>query len=111
MSRIDVPGHGSTLHGRRHRVQGLAFAGTRGIERVEISTDGGDTWAAAALDAPLSPYAWVFWNYDWKVPEPGRYTLAVRAVDGTGRPQSSVEQDPAPDGAAGLHEVTVTVEG
>ena len=44
------------------------------------------------------------------VPELQWYHLMVRATDGTGRLQSSIEQDPAPDGAIGLHEVTVTVE-
>ncbi|MDP3089338.1 MAG: molybdopterin-dependent oxidoreductase [Nitrospira sp.] len=109
-SRIDLPGHGTTLTGGRHRVEGLAFAGVRGIRRVEISTDGGEHWMPAMLDVPLSNAAWRFWRYDWAVLNPGRHTLLVRAIDGTGKVQSSVEQDPAPDGAAGLHEITVTVE-
>lgn len=109
MSRIDLPGHGSMITGRQHRVEGLAFAGTRGIQQVEISTDGGERWMPAALDAPLSPSSWRFWRYEWTVLRPGRHTLLVRATDGTGKVQTSVEQDPAPDGATGLHEVTVTV--
>ena len=87
----------------------LAFAGTRGVTLVEISTDGGDRWTPATLDPPLSSAAWRFWGYDWDTSTSGRYSLAVRATDGTGRLQSSIEQDPAPDGATGLHEVTVTV--
>ncbi|WHZ24824.1 MAG: hypothetical protein OJF47_003936 [Nitrospira sp.] len=110
-SRIDLPGHGTTLRGLRHRIEGLAFAGTRGISLVEISLDGGEVWIPATLDPPLSPAAWSFWSYDWTVQAAGRYHLAVRATDGTGWRQSSIEQDPAPDGATGLHEVMVTVEG
>jgi DMSO/TMAO reductase YedYZ molybdopterin-dependent catalytic subunit len=110
MSRIDLPGHGTTIRGLHHRVQGLAFAGTRGIAQVEVSTDGGERWTPATLAAPLSPSSWVFWDYAWTVPGPGRYTLAVRATDGTGALQSSIDQDPAPNGASGLHEVTITVE-
>jgi DMSO/TMAO reductase YedYZ molybdopterin-dependent catalytic subunit len=109
-SRIDVPEHGSTIKGFRHKVEGLAFAGTRGIRLVEISTDGGEHWTPAALDAPLSIASWVFWHYDWAVPKPGRHTLVVRTTDGTGTLQTSIEQDPAPDGATGLHEITITVE-
>ncbi|MBA2486442.1 MAG: molybdopterin-dependent oxidoreductase [Nitrospira sp.] len=109
-SRIDVPGHGTTLRGRRHQIKGLAFAGTRGISLVDISTDGGDRWTSATLDPPLSPAAWSFWRHDWAPPSSGRYQLVVRATDGTGRLQTSIEQDPAPDGATGLHEMTVTVE-
>ena len=110
MSRIDVPGHGSSLRGTKHVIQGLAFAGIRGIQQVAVSADEGNMWKSAMLDRPLSPYAWRFWKLEWEVPKPGRYTLVVRATDGTGRVQSSDEREPAPDGAAGLHQVTVTVE-
>jgi DMSO/TMAO reductase YedYZ molybdopterin-dependent catalytic subunit len=110
MSRIDVPGHGATVHGLTQLVQGLAFAGTRGIRLVEISTDGGERWHPAALAPPLSPASWVFWRYEWSAPGPGRYQLIVRATDGTGTRQTSTEQDPAPDGASGLHEITVAVD-
>jgi DMSO/TMAO reductase YedYZ molybdopterin-dependent catalytic subunit len=109
MSRIDVPGHGTTVKGLQQKVEGIAFAGVRGISRVEISTDGGDHWVPVNVAAPLSPYAWIFWSYDWTVPAPGRHTLIVRATDGSGSLQTSVEQEPAPDGASGLHEITATV--
>jgi hypothetical protein len=110
-SRIDLPGHGETLEGREYLVRGLAFAGTRGISRVELSSDGGEQWAPASLAELLSPYAWRFWTYRWTIPGPGRYTLMVRATDGTGRRQSAEEEGPFPDGATGLHEVTVSVAG
>jgi DMSO/TMAO reductase YedYZ molybdopterin-dependent catalytic subunit len=109
MSRIDLPGHGTTLRGLHQRVQGLAFAGTRGVKLVEISLDGGGHWTPATLEPPSARSAWIFWGYDWAIPAPGRYTLLVRATDGTGKIQTSIEQDPAPDGASGLHEITVTV--
>jgi DMSO/TMAO reductase YedYZ molybdopterin-dependent catalytic subunit len=109
MSRIDLPGHGTTIHGPTHKIEGLAFAGTRGIKQVEISTDSGERWMPTIVDAPLSPYSWQFWHYEWTVPKAGRHTLLVRATDGNDRLQTSVEQDPAPDGATGLHEATVTV--
>lgn len=109
-SRIDVPGHGTTILGLHQSMAGLAYAGTRGIKQVEISTDGGQSWSPATLGAPLSPYAWAFWQYDWRVPKADRYALLVRATDGTGKLQTSTEQDAAPDGASGLHEITVTVE-
>jgi DMSO/TMAO reductase YedYZ molybdopterin-dependent catalytic subunit len=108
-SRIDLLGHGTTIKGLQHRIEGLAFAGTRGVKQVEVSTDGGDRWEPAQLQAPLSLFALVFWRYEWTAPKAGRYTLLVRATDGTGKRQTSIEQDPAPDGATGLHEITVTV--
>jgi len=110
MSRIDSPGHGATLHGLSQTVQGLAFSGTRGIRLVEISVDGGERWYQTTLAPPQSRASWVFWSFDWKTPRAGRYQLIVRATDGTGKLQTSIEQDPAPDGASGLHEITVAVE-
>jgi DMSO/TMAO reductase YedYZ molybdopterin-dependent catalytic subunit len=108
-SRVDLPEHGSTLRGPTYTVQGLAFAGTRGIKQVELSMDEGKTWHQVVLDPEISPSAWRFWSYRWTLPAQGRYTLLVRATDGTGRPQAAVDEGPAPDGATGLHEITVTV--
>jgi len=108
-SRIDLPGHGSTVSGPFQTIEGLAFAGVRGISLVEVSTDGGEQWAVATLNPPLSESSWRFWRYPWTVPKAGRYTILVRATDGMGMRQTSVEQDPAPDGATGWHEVTVSV--
>ncbi|BFU95652.1 MAG: hypothetical protein NTNFB02_23740 [Nitrospira sp.] len=99
----------STVQGLHQKIAGLAFAGARGISRVEISTDEGEHWTAADLAPSRSLYAWRFWSYGWTISAPGRYTLVVRATDGTGARQTSVEQEPAPDGATGLHEITVTV--
>lgn len=109
MARIDLPGHGTIIRGLHQRVQGLAFAGARGIRLVEISVDGGEQWMAATLDPPIAHAAWRFWSHAWAVPTPGRYVLVVRATDGEGIVQTSIEQDPAPDGATGLHEISVTV--
>lgn len=107
---IDQPEHGAIIRGLRHTIRGVAFAGIRGIQFVEVSFDEGERWEPARLDATLSPAAWVFWQYDWTIPKAGRHTILVRATDGTGKLQTSIEQGPAPDGASGLHEITVTAE-
>jgi len=109
-SHIDLPGHGGVIKGHDALVQGYAFAGTRGIRQVEVSVDGGETWNVADLEPELSPYAWRFWKYRWDRPKPGRYTLSARAMDGTGRLQFTEEQAAFPDGAVGLHDITVTVQ-
>jgi DMSO/TMAO reductase YedYZ molybdopterin-dependent catalytic subunit len=109
-SHIDLPGHGGVVKGREAMIQGYAFAGTRGIKQVEVSMDGGETWNAAVLEPELAPAAWRFWSYRWELPKPGRYSIAVRATDGIGRLQITEEQAAFPDGAVGLHEVTVTVQ-
>ena len=33
-------------------IAGVAFAGDRGIEKVEVSTDGGNTWTQASVQGP-----------------------------------------------------------
>lgn len=38
-SWIESPIHGSRLRGEHHRIQGVAFAGNRGVQRVEVSFD------------------------------------------------------------------------
>src|SRR5690606_35898634 len=73
MSRIDVPASNRTLvAGQPTLIAGIAFAGDRGISRVEVSTDDGETWVPATLDEPLSPLTWVLWRYEWTPIQPGR---------------------------------------
>ena len=67
-------------------LRGVAFAGDRGVSRVEVSTDGGRTWRSAALDYNPSPIAWTLWSLPWRA-SAGEHVLVVRAVDGAGRPR------------------------
>ncbi len=90
-------------------VAGIAFAGDRGISKVEVSTDGGNTWTAASLTDPLSKYTWVFWSSQWNPPGIGSYKLMVRATDGTGATQTAVVSDPFPNGATGYHAIDISV--
>ena len=54
-SRIDTP-RGARA-GVPTWVAGVAWAGLRGVARVEVSLDDGRTWRDATLNAPLSPWA------------------------------------------------------
>lgn len=83
---------------------GIAFAGARGISKVEVRIDGGD-WLEADLRSPLSETTWVIWRYDWPFQE-GEHTFAVRCFDGNGEMQILEESSARPDGATGLHSVT-----
>ncbi|ELZ26326.1 oxidoreductase molybdopterin binding protein [Halogeometricum pallidum JCM 14848] len=74
-------------------VRGVAWAGDDGVERVEVSTDGGETWADADLFGPDYPGAWRLFRYDWR-PKPGRYELLSRATDDRGRRQPARISDP-----------------
>jgi sulfane dehydrogenase subunit SoxC len=74
-----------------HRLRGRAWSGWGPVTRVEVSTDGGSTWADAALDDlpddETTRWAWRGWTYAWQADEPGASTLVVRAHDATGRVQ------------------------
>jgi DMSO/TMAO reductase YedYZ molybdopterin-dependent catalytic subunit len=65
---------------------GRAWSGHGPIERVEVSTNGGASFADAALDAPLGPHAWRGWRFDWDAPA-GEHTLSSRATDAAGNTQ------------------------
>ncbi|WDZ87449.1 sulfite oxidase [Micromonospora cathayae] len=68
-------------------VDGRAWSGYGPVVSVEVTTDGGDTWAPARLDDPVGgEWAWRRWWYDW-TPQPGRYVLGARATDASGRSQ------------------------
>ncbi len=92
-------------------IAGIAYAGDRGVSKVEVSTDGGNTWIQASTTQPLSAYTWVFWSTQWNPPATGSYKLMVRATDGTGAVQTAVVTNPFPDGATGYHVVDISVVG
>jgi len=109
MSRIDSPrGRESLAAGEKHPMAGIAFAGDRGVSRVEVSIDGGRSWLPAQVKPALSPYTWVLWTREWS-PPPGSYTLQVRAADGSGEFQSGIEHGPLPNGTTGYHTVSVLI--
>jgi len=108
MSRIDRP-RGHLPLGQPIEIGGIAFAGARGISKVEVSVDGGNIWHVAALEPPLSQDTWVLWTWQWMPSLPGKYTLVARATDGTGAVQTSHMQITVPNGSTGYHIVTVEV--
>ncbi len=108
-SRIDTPRDGAVLPKGSIPVAGIAFAGTRGIARVEVSVDGGRAWADATLKPPLSQLTWAFWTFDWPAGAEGAHTLVVRATDGTGARQEAADQPSFPSGPGGYHAVRVAV--
>lgn len=89
-------------------VGGIAYAGERGISKVEVQVDDG-AWEEAELRVPaLSPLTWVLWRYEWPAKN-GRHTLRVRAYDGNGVLQEIESHAPHPNGATGIHSRTVRI--
>ena len=89
---------------------GVAYAGDRGISKVEVSTDQGKTWQEAQLKPAISNITWRLWAFDWHPTSTGTYSIYARATDGTGALQTSQEQGNFPNGATGYAITTVYVE-
>jgi DMSO/TMAO reductase YedYZ molybdopterin-dependent catalytic subunit len=96
----------SLLSNGHIEVAGHAYAGTRGIERVEVSIDDGDTWQDAELSDPLpGEDVWRQWRFEF---EPrGSHDVVVRAIDGNGNLQTEEYTDAFPSGATGWVSKTV----
>jgi hypothetical protein len=87
-------------------VGGIAWAGARGISKVELQMDNG-VWQPTKLRTPaLSPLAWVQWRADYPVTS-GRHVFKVRATDGAGALQTSAVQGTLPSGATGINSYSV----
>jgi len=106
---IATPADGTILNGPT-TIGGVAFAGDRGISKVEVSTDGGGTWRDATLIGTLnSNLTWVLWTIDWTPPRSGSFRIVARSVDRTGILQEPSAAPPFPDGAAGYDTITLLV--
>ena len=112
MSRIDFPSPGDTVPaGQAFGAYGIAYAGDRGISRVQVSVDGGTSWVEATLEnatvAPLGPLTWVLWRARLTIARPGSARIVVRAADGTGALQSGEETPALPSGSTGWQAIRV----
>jgi DMSO/TMAO reductase YedYZ molybdopterin-dependent catalytic subunit len=110
MTRIDVPSRDARLQAGRQRIAGVAYAGDRGIQKVEFSADGGKTWQMAEFtEAPAGRDAWVRWQATFSIAEGADLTLIARATDGRGALQIEPFSLAQPDGASGWN--TINVKG
>ena len=82
---------GQLLRQGNHELRGVAFSGEAGIEKVEVSVDGGSSWVKARLEGPSTPHGFRVFRHPWKA-EPGRHRLAVRATDtkGVSQPETAL---------------------
>ena len=69
-------------------LEGRAWSGTPPVVRVEVSADGGESWADAEVEPAASRFAWQGWRFEWDA-RPGEHVLCCRATDTEGRTQPS----------------------
>lgn len=66
-SLITSPSHGQTLpRPDVYQLSGLAWSGHGRIRRVEVSADGGKSWADAALESPALPRCLTRFRIPWR---------------------------------------------
>jgi sulfane dehydrogenase subunit SoxC len=86
-SLITSPSPGHQLRGPGlYQISGLAWSGRGKIRRVEVSADGGKSWAEAALQAPIQSKCFTRFRLPWQWDGSPR-VLKSRATDETGYQQ------------------------
>lgn len=93
-SWINGPGtDGKPVSAGTAQIHGVAFGGMHAVSKVDVSVDGGKTWAAARLIGPdLGRFAWRQFALAVRLPA-GPHTLVSRATDAAGnvQPEQRVE--------------------
>jgi DMSO/TMAO reductase YedYZ molybdopterin-dependent catalytic subunit len=106
-SRLDVPAAGTQVAAGTVAVAGVAWSQHVGVSAVQVQIDDG-AWQQADLADAISVDTWRQWKYAWAATK-GTHTIRVRATDAKGLVQTSKVADVVPNGATGLHEISVTV--
>jgi sulfane dehydrogenase subunit SoxC len=100
-SVITRPSPGLALKGPGfYEISGLAWSGNGSIRSVEVSADGGKSWAPAVLNNPVLPKALTRFRAAWQW-NGGPAQLQSRATDDTGMVQPSRAQFIAERGLRG----------
>lgn len=75
------------------QIKGVGFGGMNAVRGIDVSVDGGQTWAAARLVGPdLGKYAWRQFVLAVKLPA-GTHTLMSRVTDVRGNVQTELAQE------------------
>jgi DMSO/TMAO reductase YedYZ molybdopterin-dependent catalytic subunit len=110
---IIVPGDGASPSLSQNKgtiiLGGYAYSGDRGISKVEVSTDNGNTWQTATLKPALADNTWTLWAFAWSPSQTGSYSIFARATDGSGALETSTPTDTFPNGATGYAMTSLNV--
>lgn len=87
-AQIARPAMGEQIRaGSNYEITGAAWTSDAEITSVDVSADAGNTWQPANLLGEATRNAWRLWEFDWRAPRTGNYTLLARATDSLGRTQ------------------------
>lgn len=91
-SVITRPGGGQKLPGPGfYEIRGFAWSGGGAVRKVEVSTDGGQSWKDAKLQEPVLRFAFTRFTLDWRWNGEGT-VLMSRCIDERGEVQPTVAQ-------------------
>ncbi|KAF0220763.1 MAG: hypothetical protein FD174_1087 [Geobacteraceae bacterium] len=83
-SAITAPANNAVINGAAYTMTGAAFDAGAGVQKVEISIDGGP-WQLASLDVTNGT-----WSYVWTLPPlETAYAVQAKATDNEGDPQTA----------------------
>ena len=83
-----------------HEITGIAWSGRGSVARVDVSVNGGKTWAKAALQSPVLPIAHTRFRFPWRW-DGKEAVLQSRCTDDTGYIQPTIKQLIAARGSNG----------
>jgi len=96
--------HESIPAGQSYFIYGAAWSDESAVSVIEVSTDGGASWAKGEFLDPARPFAWRRWQYRWEISSQlGRHILMARARDASGGVQPQ-HHDPS-YGSYAIHHV------
>ena len=81
-SIIVEPANGQVVANREFEVWGWSWSAFP-IVKVEVSTNGGESWETADVQ-PRSAYEWQRFRFNWRPKSVGEYILVARAADSNG---------------------------
>ena len=113
-SQIRTPQSSEAIPLATYHISGTLWTNDNGVAKLDVSTDGGDTWHEARLLRGPTPLTWSEWAYDWQPQAEGDVTIVARATDNDGHQQPlSADRIMSPDGNiegnSAVHRVHITV--
>lgn len=108
-SLITSPSNGEKVKAGTVTVSGIAWDGGHGIARVEVSTDGGNTWTPAQLGNDLGRFSFREWSMPVRATN-GKFSVMARATNMVGQTQVATALfNPAGYHHNVMHQITLDV--